>query len=185
MDERINYVISEIQKVGEDAQNTFADLSASQLNWKPAEGSWSVGQCLDHLIRTNSSFDGTFEEIASGSRKNSFWENWSPMTGIGGRFLINFIKNDSKKVKAPSRSIVPPSDIEPDIVERFVTHTAEIIGKIKAIKNADPRKTVITSPFMRFMTYTLDDGYTIMVEHNKRHLRQAKRVAAADGFPKV
>jgi hypothetical protein len=35
------------------------------------------------------------------------------------------------------------------------------------------------------MTYTLDDAYTVLVEHSKRHIRQAKRVMEAEGFPKA
>ena len=53
MDERINYITSEMQNVADDAKSTFGGLSSDQLNWKPGKKSWSVAQCLDHLIKTN------------------------------------------------------------------------------------------------------------------------------------
>ncbi len=183
MDERIGSIISDMNAVAEDAKATFATLSNEQLNWKPAEKSWSVAQCLDHIIKTNEQFYPEFAKLASGTRKNSFWENISPLTGWGGRFLINAVSEDSKKAKAPSKAIVPPSDIEAGIVDKFCGHIAEVNEKVESVAGVDRKKTVVTSPFLAIFTYSLDDAYTVLVEHSKRHIRQAKRVMEAEGFP--
>lgn len=183
MDERINTITSGMQSVADDARAAFGALSAEQLNWKPSEKGWSVGQCFEHIIKTNLEFYPEFERLASGTRKNSIWENISPFTGWGGRFLINAVSIDSKKAKVPSKRVVPPSDIGADIIERFAEHIGDVNRKIEACANADRRKTVVTSPFLAIFTYTLDDAYTVLVEHTKRHFRQAERVTKAEGFP--
>ena len=183
MDERIEHVISELKKAAGDATAAFGSLNADQLNWCPAEKSWSVGQCLEHIIRSNEMFYPEIEKMIAGARKNSFWENVSPFTGWGGRFLIRAVSEDSKKAKAPSKKIVPPSNIESDIVPRFAAHLERAAQQIAACSGVDRKKTVITSPFLAVFTYTLDDGLTVLVEHTKRHIRQAKRVMAAGGFP--
>lgn len=184
MDERIQIITSEMSKVADDARASFADLSPEQLNWKPAEKSWSVGQCLDHVIRTNHEFDAEFERLASGKRENSIWENWSPFSAWAGQFLIKAVSEDSKKAKAPSKSIVPPSEVDSDIVERFADEIAEVNKKVEACANADREKTIVTSPFLFVFTYKLDDAFTVLVEHTKRHVRQAKRVIESAGFPR-
>ncbi|MGQ0541789.1 MAG: DinB family protein [Blastocatellia bacterium] len=183
MSDRIKEVTKAMTVVAEDAGASFGSLTELQLNWKPAEKSWSVGQCLDHIIKTNHEFDPEFERLASGNRKNSFWENWSPFTGMGGRFLVNAVSEDSKKAKAPSKSIVPPSDIDGDIVNKFAKHISEVNKKVEACSSIDLEKTVVTSPFLAVFTYKFDDALTVLVEHSKRHIRQAKRVMEADGFP--
>ena len=183
MDERIRSIISDMDAVADDAKATFGSLSNEQLNWKPGEKSWSVAQCLDHLIRSNTEFYPEFTKLTTGDRKNSFWENISPLTGWGGRFLIKAVSEDSKKAKAPSKAIVPPSDIDALIVNNFCQHIADVNKKIEAIADVDRKKTVVTSPFLAIFTYTLDDAYTVLVEHSKRHIRQAKRVMEAEGFP--
>jgi hypothetical protein len=183
MDERITQVTSALKQVADDARTTFGGLSADQLNWKPAENSWSVGQCFEHIIKTNEEFYPEFEKLASGSRKNNFIQNYSPLTGMLGRFLIRAVSEDSKKAKAPSKKIVPPSDIAPDIIGRFGSHIDEVNRKVEACSAADRKKTVVSSPFLSVFTYTLDDAYTVLVEHTKRHFRQAKRVTEAEGFP--
>lgn len=183
MDDRIKSIIDEMEKVAEDARATFGEMSGDQLNWKPGEKSWSIAQCLDHIIRSNTEFYPEFEKLASGTRKNSFWENYSPFTGWGGRFLIKAVSEDSKKARAPSKAIVPPSDIGADIVERFCSHIEEVNRKIESVADADRKKTVVTSPFLSVFTYSLDDAYSVLVEHSKRHIRQAKRVMDGEGFP--
>jgi hypothetical protein len=183
MDERITGITSALKQVAEDARANFGGLSSDQLNWKPGEKSWSVGQCFDHIIKTNEQFYPEFEKLATGARKNNFIESYSPLTGFFGRFLIKAVSEDSKKAKAPSQSIVPPSDIEGDIIERFTSHIDEVNRRVESCSAADRRKTIVTSPFLRVFTYSLDDAYTVLVEHTKRHFRQAKRVTEAPGFP--
>ena len=97
--------------------------------------------------------------------------------------MINAVTIDSKKAKAPSKRIVPPSDIEPNIIERFASHIDEVNQKVESCAEVDCKKTVVTSPFLAVFTYSLDDAYTVLVEHTKRHFRQAKRVTEAEGFP--
>ena len=183
MDERIKSIQTQMTDTATDAAAVFGELTVEQLNWKPSEKGWSVAQCLDHIIKTNHEFDAEFAKLASGIRKNSFWENVSPFTGWGGRFLVNAVSEDSKKAKAPSKRIVPPSDLAGDIVQQFVEHIGEVNRQIEACAGADREKTVVTSPFLFIFTYKLDDAFTVLVEHTKRHIRQAKRVTAAAGFP--
>jgi hypothetical protein len=183
MDQRITGITSALKQVADDARANFGSLSSEQLNWKPSENCWSVGQCLEHVIKTNQEFYPEFEKLASGSRRNSFFETYSPFSGVFGRFLIKAVSEDSKKAKAPSKRIVPPSDISADIISRFDSHIDEVNRKVESCAGADRKKTVVTSPFLGVFTYTLDDAYTVLVEHTKRHFRQAKRVTEADGFP--
>ena len=184
MDERIAQITSALSEVAEEARSTFGSLTPEQLNWKPAENTWSVGQCFEHIIKTNEEFYPEFEKLASGERKNTFFEKYSPFSGFFGRFLINAVTEDSKKAKTPSKKVVPPSDIDGDIVNRFALHIDEINRKVEACAEVDRKKTVVTSPFLGVFTYSLEDAYTVLVEHSRRHFRQAKRVAEAEGFPK-
>jgi hypothetical protein len=176
-------IISELEKISEEVKSRFGSLSPEQINWRPSAEGWSVGQCFEHLIKTNKLFYDELDKIAGGTRRNSFWENWSPLTSFGGKFLIKSLKSDERKFKAPTAKIVPPSEVDGDIIEQFSAHQTEIIEKIKRTENADWRKTVITSPFMKLMTYSFADGLQVVVEHEKRHFRQAERVTQAENFP--
>ena len=177
-------IASELEAISADVQKTFGNLSAEQTNWKPSATGWSVGQCFEHLIKTNELFYDELEKIASGSRKNSFLENYSPLSGFFGNLLVSSLKKDARKFKAPTQKIVPPSEIDANIIEIFAAHQAELIEKIRRTETADWRKIKITSPFMKLMTYRLADGFQIVVEHERRHVRQAARVMETENFPK-
>lgn len=184
MSEQCDRLVSELDAIATNAARTFGDFSAGQINWRPSEAGWSVGQCFDHLIKSNELFFGELDRIAGGGRRNSLLENWSPLSGFFGSLLKNSLKKDERKFKAPTRKIVPPSAIDAAIVEKFAAHQAELIEKIRRTKDADWHKVKVTSPFMALMTYRLADGYEIIVEHEKRHFRQAARVVQSADFPK-
>ena len=177
-------LVLELEEISDDTRKTFGDLSPEQVNWRPPGGGWSVGQCFDHLIKTNSLFFPVIEQIRRGEYRNSFWQSYSPLSSFFGNLLISTLQKDERKVKAPSEKIVPPSEIEADVIEKFARHQQEVIEHIRGTEKADWQKTVVTSPFMKLMTYKLADGYRIVVEHEKRHFRQAERVTKEAGFPK-
>lgn len=179
-----NNITNELQTISENALKTFGELSAEQINWRPSETGWSVGQCFEHLIKSNELFFDELDRIASGNRKNSLLESFSPLSGFFGNLLISSLKKDTRKFKAPTQKIVPPSEIDPNIIKIFAAHQAELVEKIKRTESADWNKITITSPFMKLMTYRLADGYKIIVEHERRHFRQATRVLQAESFPK-
>ena len=183
MKHELKEFVKDAEAIAEDARKTFGNLSPAQINWKPSAEGWSVGQCFEHLIKTNALFFPELEKIADGTRKNSFLENYSPLSSFFGNLLVNSLKKDERKFKAPSKAIVPPSDVDAKIIEQFAAHQTEVIERIKQTEAADWQRTKITSPFMRLMTYKLADGFRIIVEHERRHFRQAERVTQTENFP--
>jgi hypothetical protein len=179
----IEGVVSGFESVTGDVEQSFGTLSGEQLNWKPATDSWSIGQCLDHLIRSNEEFYPELDKLIAGTRRNTFWQQWSPISGIAGKFLVSTLKKDGQKVKT-NQKMTPPSEIDAGIVGRFTAHQHELTEKLRATATGDWRKVVLTSPFVKIMTYRMDVGLEALIEHERRHVRQAKRVMATEGFPK-
>ena len=177
-------VISELEKISDDARTLFGNLSAEQINWKPSAERWSVGQCFEHLIKINSAYSLQFESIGKGEKNQSFWETYSPFSGFFGNLLFKTLSPEAKrKLKAPSVATPSASSISRGIIEAFVKHQSELASKIRKTENLDTKKIIITSPFIKAITYSLFDAYRILVTHEKRHFEQAKRVMQADGFP--
>lgn len=177
-------IMDGLRTVTADAQAAFGALSSTQLNWKPAADSWSIAQCFDHLITANTQFFPEFERAASGTRKNSFWESVSPFSGMIGRKMISSLDPASlKRLPAPKGALPSQSELPGDIIERFAAHQQEVVAKVAALDGMDMQKTVVTSPFLKLLTYRLGDGLRIMLVHEQRHLGQTRRVMQAEGFP--
>ena len=135
------------------------------------------------MIKSNELFYDKLDEIAGGKHKNSLLESFSPLSGFFGNLLIGSLKKDGRKFKAPTQKIVPPSEIDPNIIEIFAAHQSELVGKIRRIETTNWNRIKVTSPFTKLITYRLNDGFQIVVEHEKRHFRQAERAIKTDGFP--
>jgi hypothetical protein len=65
-----------------------------------------------------------------------------------------------------------------------VKNNEELSAFIRKLEDVDLRKIKICSPVSSFITYSLDDMLTIITIHEQRHINQAKRVMAMEGFPK-
>jgi hypothetical protein len=175
-------VVEELSGIASEAREAFGRLSAGQLNWKPSAEQWSVGQCLEHLIKTNESFFPVLEAIAKGERRARLWERLSPLSGFFGRAVLKGLSSP-RKFKAP-RAIRPEaSGVAADIVARFAEHQGELLRRLRAAEGADARRTVVTSPISGFVTYSFGDACRIVVAHERRHLEQARRVTREQGFP--
>jgi hypothetical protein len=183
MNDELSNITNDLREISENAQKTFGQLSAEQLNWRPSAEGWSVGQCFEHLIKTNEFFFDELDRIAAGERQNSFLEKYSPLSGFFGKTLIGSMKKDERKYKT-TPAATPPSAVDPNIIEIFAAHQSEFIGKIEKTAAADWNKIKLTSPFLSIATYKLADGYRILIEHERRHFRQAERVTKEAGFPK-
>jgi hypothetical protein len=185
MENRIRSLTSDLTAISDDASRRFGGLSGAQLNWKPSPTSWSVAQCFDHLITTHNLYVPVLHRLRSGNAPASFWERHSPLSGFFGRFLIKSLDPDNqKKMKAPSKAAPSASAIDAGIIERYRAHVSEIIDCLNALPpGIDPATTIITSPLASVVTYSLDDSFTILVVHGRRHFGQAERVTQTEGFP--
>jgi hypothetical protein len=185
MTERLQQTANELHRVAREASDTFGSLSAEQLNWRPAAKKWSIAQCFDHLITTHSLYFPLFERLAGGDAKATFWQKVSPLSGFFGSFLIrNLDPANVKPMKTTSKAVPSTSEIDVDIIGRFDAHQQQIIDALEKLPDdIDPKGTIITSPLMSLVTYSLDDTFTILTHHCRRHFNQAKRVMETPGFP--
>lgn len=184
MSDRIQSAADDLRRIAADAEVSFGALSAQQLNWKPAPKSWSVAQCLDHLIQTHQLYLPLFQRLAAGEASPSVWERISPFSGFFGRFLIRTVDPATpKKVKTFGKAEPSASEFDGRIVERFIAHQADLAAHVCALPTDLYLDTIVTSPLFGLVTYSFDDCLDILVFHCRRHLDQARRVMEAGGFP--
>ncbi|HEV2762505.1 MAG TPA: DinB family protein [Pyrinomonadaceae bacterium] len=178
-------LLGDLAALAEEAQREFGALSARQLNWKPDAKQWSVGQCLEHLIKTNGAYFPRLEQMSRGEWKPTAWERLGLLSKFFGRTLLKFVSPESKlKANAPSRLKPSGSGVDARVVNSFVEHQQRLAELMRANDKLDPERVYVTSPVASFVTYSLLDGYRVIVAHERRHLAQARRVTQMEGFPK-
>jgi len=172
------------RQVADETHRAFRQLSAEQINWKPSEDEWSIGQCFDHLIISNRPFLTIIEEIRAGERRRRIRERIPLLPPFFGRLLIRSLRADSgRKLKARPAFSPASSRISTGIIASFIEQQRELLQLMEATRRLDLDSVTITSPVARFVTYSLMDAYRIIVVHEQNHFVQARRVMDAPGFP--
>ncbi len=180
----IQQMLTKTREAGEKVKAEFSSLNLEQLNWKPTPESWSIGQCLDHLVVSDSLYFPAMKKIAEGSYHMRAWEKWSPFTGLFGRMMVSQVKEvPIRKLKAPKILTPSTSNIDLGILERFHQHLDILSECIAATAPVNIDKTHITSPVSKFITYSLRNAITLLVQHEHRHINQAIRVKGNPNFP--
>jgi len=184
MNTELESLVNQADAIANDAQKVFGGLTKEQLNWKPGAERWSVAQCFDHLITTNSGYLPIVDSILNGRKQSSVWQKLPFLPSLWGKMLIKSLDpSQTRKMKAPKRFEPAQSDVSGSIINDFAAQQQKIIEKMKATSNLDLEKIVITSPAASFVTYSLMDAYRIIVVHERRHFQQAQRVTEESGFP--
>jgi hypothetical protein len=177
-------LIADAYAIAEEAQATFGGLTGDQINWKPNEEQWSIGQTFEHLMTGNRAYFPTFTKIVRGEKTNTFWESLPLLPEFFGRMFIKYLDPHSPtKLKAPPILRPSSSAIDEKIISRFVAHQHELVPLMKATEDMDLHAIKVTSPISSLFTFSLIDCYTILISHEKRHFRWAKNVLASNGFP--
>ena len=164
------------------ARELVTGLSQEQLNWQREAGTWSVGQCLEHLCITNEFYlpaiSGSLEgkpisvapEITPG-----WFSRW---------FIRTYIEPSprSKHARAP-RKIVPGTRVEPSVLDRFLRSNQAGRELVRRAGNYDVNRIRFKNPFVPVLRFTVGTGLEMFSGHERRHLLQAERVKHSSGFP--
>jgi len=173
------------QEAREKAEREFSDISPEQLNWKPSPTSWSIAECLEHLLIADSSYFEDLKKIIAGTYKRSFLEKYSPLTSLWGKTLKDQLQEKvKKKMIAPKKFTPTTSNKQSDFVQTYLENLDTFIDYISKCGDIDIDKTIITSPIIKIATYSLRDAFQFLIQHEHRHINQAIRVKESDGFHK-
>jgi len=176
-------LVSELDAADEAARALTEGLTAEQLNWQPAAGVWSVGQCLEHLSIFNELYLPPIAKALAGKAKGAV-EEITP--GWFGRFFIhNFVEpsTSQKKAGAPKK-IVPGSRVEISVVDRFAASNRLAREVIRQAREYNVNQIRFRNPLIPAIWFTTGTGLEIVSGHERRHLLQAQRVKTSAGFPR-
>ena len=181
---QLSSLILAANAINDETLAGFGGLTAIQLNWKPGADRWSVAQCFDHLLTVNEGYFPIFEKVLSGEKRSTFWESLPWLPTFWGKMLLKAVDPESRrKLKAPKVFQPSISNVDPDVIRRFIDQQNQVVRYMKATEELDLENIRITSPAIHLITYSLMDAYRIIVTHERRHLLQAKKVMEMESFP--
>jgi hypothetical protein len=173
----IDGLISRIDQVTVDFRLTFGSISPEALNQKPDPETWSIAQNMDHLIAINESYFPIFKDLKEGTFKPPFISKFGFLVSFFGNAILKSVRPENVK-KNKTLSIWEPStsQIDEDILNRFIEHQAILKEQIESLSEFSGKGMIISSPANRNFVYKLDTALDIIVTHEQRHFNQARSV---------
>ena len=170
-------VIAELSSADTRAVAVASGLTAQELNWKSHPGEWSIGQCIDHLLVSNTVYCPAILKALEGQphgRVDEVVPGW-----FGRWFIENYIESSvrTKPHRAPKK-ITPVSQVDPSVLDRFLESNQGARELVQRAATYDVNRIRFRNPFVPLIHFTVGTGFEILSKHQRRHLLQAERMRA-------
>ena len=161
-----------------DAQTLVARLTEAQGSWRPAPGSWSIAECLDHLAIANRVYLDAMTPPAARALADGRRRRRPALPGVIGRWFISSLEPPAKpfyRRKAP-RLITPRDAPLADAVAAFLASRDDVRAFVRRYADIDLAGVRFPNPFVRGLRFSLATGLHVIAAHERRHLWQAWQV---------
>lgn len=182
----------ELRAAGDEAEELAGGLGPRQLWWRPERDRWSVGECLDHLVRTGEAYLDAVDEGIEEGRRRKLRADRPYRPSFVGRWLPRLLEPPPRlKIPAPRR--IRPRRPETDgpgtvggrsPLRGFLALRARLGERLQAAEGLNLRRIRVASPFFTFLRFDLGSAFRVVAAHERRHLWQARQVRDAAGFPR-
>lgn len=168
--------ISDTESVIKDF-GKFKDLSENQINWKPSPESWSIAECIDHLVVTNKLYLKEIEkqfverQIKTDSAGTEVKHKWLSKFIIKGVDPSNIKKAKTFPVFMPSMRIYTKN-----VFDHFYEVQTNLVNLISSAKDLDLNRYVMSSPAAKIVKENFCDVLEIIRLHDRRHFNQADQL---------
>lgn len=154
----------------------FRQLSNDQIQKKLNPGVWSIAENIEHIIKVNSSYLPVFTAIAQDTYVRPLMSRLPIVTKKFGTMILKAVsRNREKKMKTFPLWEPSQSNFQEPLSHLLENH--QTIGTLALQINPHiQRGVVIASPASKMIVYSVDDALTIIIEHELRHLEQAKEL---------
>ena len=169
-----------IDRITEECLRSFGGLTPEELNRTFGTGSWSIAKNLEHLVMVNGSYFVILKRIRKGNYSVPFTGRLGWIVRLSGELILRGSGPDRKR-RMRTFPIWDPSaaPAKADILREFERHQEELKRRIADSQDLIEQGTVISSPANKWVVYTLEKAFDIIVAHESRHLAQAKEVLSS------
>ena len=180
----IEKFLSEAPILIETTNKKFSNLTELQINWKPSEERWNVGECIEHLVITQNLYNSKIKELQPLFETSDKGEFKFKHT-FSGRMILKYVDPDSDTRSKTFKVFKPASKkINTSIFGSFCEEVEMMISFAEYMHGIDLTKLKISSPITKLLKMNVGDALLINLYHNRRHLNQAEKILNNTNFPK-
>jgi len=151
------------------------DKSSEKLNHKNNAESWSILECLEHLCLYG---DFYLPEIENRISKSKYSSDENFKSGILGNYFAKSMlpKDKMKKMKTFKDKNPMGSKLDKSTIDRFIVQQQKMLELLIKSKSVSLNKTKASISISNFIKLKLGDTFRFVVNHDTRHIIQAKKL---------
>ncbi|SKB36460.1 DinB superfamily protein [Sphingobacterium nematocida] len=172
--ELINELIEQTEKHQAIVEG-FKKMNVAQLQYKQSPESWSILECIEHLNRYG---DFYIPELSKRIEASKHKQSTQFKPGILGDYFARIMlpREGGKKIKTFQSMDPRGSELEIDVLERFLGHISHLLLLLEKSRNTDLTKVKTAISITRWIKLRLGDTFRVVVYHNFRHIVQCQNI---------
>ena len=178
---------NELIQVEQAVRIDLGGLSAEQFNWRPAEGKWSIAECIDHLALVTGLMLEKVTPVLEMARVRGKTGQGPYRYGLMGGWFVRMMEKPGRRPMPSPRNFAPGSNLKKaEVMARYAEVMKEFARTIESSYSLplDRLKASSAASGAGWLRLNLAAWYASSLAHNRRHFAQAKRVMEAPGFPR-
>ena len=167
----------QLTAIEHEADRVLDGLTVQQLEWRERDDTWSVADCLNHLVVTGNESLPRIRVAMADARSRGLLKRGPFRHGLLGNWLVRAMDLPPRiKVRAPKAYRPAANAPVSDIRDGFVRLQRELIDAVTEADGLDLARITVTNPVSHWFTLSLGQEFAFTAAHERRHLWQAARV---------
>ncbi|RMH73686.1 MAG: DinB family protein [Gemmatimonadetes bacterium] len=159
-------------------------LNLPQLCWKPTPEKWSIADCLDHLLITDTLYFEKLNAAIEYAKQHNIREKTAYKPTLVGAFFVKAVQPGSRvKLKAPS--LFKLSTEPAQVPAKFIAHESQFQQIIETLDGLDINRLKISTPLTPLIRFSVGDAVHMLYVHQQRHIQQAQALTRMSAFPQA
>ena len=184
LDRELPAAMDRVVALRERLRRNCEGLTVAQLNWRPAEDVWSVGECVLHLLATDRGYLDRIETAIERGRAAGKTAQGPFRYGWFGRWFLAQLEPPPKR-RFPAPRVFRPARREtgPEAVQELDASLGRLLDAMSAAGGLDLAGIKVVTPVSPLLRFQLGIVLQILPAHTDRHLGQIERTLGSAGFP--
>ena len=161
-------------------QARLVPLSPARLNQRPAPGSWSALECIEHLNRYSRYYNTALTKVLPTLPAPASCAHLPVQYTWLGRKSITLVQPSNASKQTTLQRMNPlGSRLSHETLAEFDQHQAELLRLLAQAHAADLNRKAVPIEFIRLLRLRVGEALEFVVRHQERHVQQALRTQAA------
>jgi hypothetical protein len=178
-------LVAELERLERAFRERAGSLPVTAWAWRPDARTWSAGEIVDHLGRTNAIYLAALEPALAKLRARAPRGAGPLAPRWAGRLFLTQLEPPPRYRVPAQRPLRPAPDVAPEAAwQAFSAAQRRTIELVRATAGLAPALVRFRNPVaFDLPVFDLAAGLLIIAAHERRHLHQLDRLRARPDFP--